>query len=357
MYGKLLAKSKRGKKGAGTVAASAAKAPPGYSLAPGSKKGRYRKKVAGRWQYYDPNKTSTKTHAAKVAALAESLKGAPASLTDVIHAAALGDFARASKLGMAYKANHHKIDELIELLHVAEVAAHQPIHIAAHAVGSAAHAVASAVGGAGHLLQQAMGAFAMGGTDWLAKGGEDDEDDEDKEEEARDKKIAQENGEDDDEGDGDDDEDAAEDRKEQARDSFNASMSFGALIRKSVAHKYVSRSPDGSGGWRYRYATDVRNNMGSVAAAQDARAELEANAGHHGRALLAARAKSGKTPFLDKLVGRSKTHEMETHEAGYRESLEDAKMLKEADKFHTSGAEYDDVPSLGDKMLAAFVGR
>ena len=113
MYGKLLAKSKRGKKGAGTVAASAAKAPPGYSLAPGSKKGRYRKKVAGRWQYYDPNKTSTKTHAAKVAALAESLKGAPASLTDVIHAAALGDFARASKLGMAYKANHHKIDELI----------------------------------------------------------------------------------------------------------------------------------------------------------------------------------------------------------------------------------------------------
>ena len=47
MYQDIL-KSRKSKKGAGSSAAMAAKAPAGYSLAPGSKKGRYRKKVGGK---------------------------------------------------------------------------------------------------------------------------------------------------------------------------------------------------------------------------------------------------------------------------------------------------------------------
>jgi hypothetical protein len=324
MYQDIL-KSRKSKKGAGSSAAMAAKAPAGYSLAPGSKKGRYRKKVGGKWQYYDPNKVSTKTHAAKVAELATAAKGAPKALGDMLHAAALGDFARASALGHAYKAHHHKIDELVELLHVAEVAAHQPIHIAAHAIAAAA-------GGAGHIVQQFAGTFAMGGADDvadpLAKATGENEDDEDKEEEAREKKIAQENGEDE-EDDDEGDEDAAEDRKEQARDSFNASMSFGAVIHKAGAMQHVARDADGS----FRYRPDAR-----IADARADAAELRHKAAVFGQLALDADARRGKPGWLEKFTGNGPTAEMAGHAAEHAEATAGAEAIEEADKHYRASA-------------------
>lgn len=110
--------------------------PRGFTAIPKSSKGGYRKRVGKKYVYWYPDGSGERTRAAdadvdgEAKALGEKLKAAHAEATTVSAKLASKVKTLSADVGSYYAKHHHKIDELIELVHVAETWAHlHGIHV------------------------------------------------------------------------------------------------------------------------------------------------------------------------------------------------------------------------------------
>lgn len=123
-------------KGARSRAERKDRPPRGFTAIPKSKSGGYRRKKGNKYEYWYPDGAGKRTTAAKADRKAEmkklgqvvgqkrqAAKGFADQLVEKISKAS-------TDLGAWYAKNHHKVDELVEAMHVAETWAHlHGIHV------------------------------------------------------------------------------------------------------------------------------------------------------------------------------------------------------------------------------------